>query len=233
MTRNASTVRTLLILLAMAVAGCTGFDPSGVNPGGADANVPDAPLPVPPDARTARDAPAPLDASAPDGASADGAPADAASADGAPADAAATADGSVPGCWNDPRYATEDPATGHRYWPYDDVFPLSWGNASTACGMDDAYLAVIDTMAENDLVRGLVAFGDIWIGLSDLAVEGTFEWVNGAPLVFQNWAAGEPNAGTDMHDCVEMYAGGRWNDTTCGGFTLNSFVCECDPDYLP
>ncbi len=74
----------------------------------------------------------------------------------------------------------------------------------------------------------------IWIGLSDAAQEGTFIWLDGAPVNYTNWASGEPN---DLHpsccnipiigcqpadircsdgeDCVQMYGSGDWNDLGC------------------
>ena len=69
---------------------------------------------------------------------------------------------------------------------------------------------------------------EIWIGLSDEAVEGKFVWVkSGRAVKYTNWADGEPNNGADLGDetCVHMYTGRRrWNDLFCN--EMFYFVCE-------
>ena len=58
---------------------------------------------------------------------------------------------------------------------------------------------------------------DIYIGLNDIAVEGTFEWINGEPVSFTNWSAGEPN-NSGNEDVTEMRLNdGLWNDNSAGG----------------
>jgi len=39
-----------------------------------------------------------------------------------------------------------------------------------------------------------------------------YVWLSGEPLVFQNWAAGEPNDGGNNEDAVEITTAGLWND---------------------
>ena len=54
-----------------------------------------------------------------------------------------------------------------------------------------------------------------WIGINDLAAEGTFQYATGGDLVYTNWNAGEPNNSGD-EDCVEFYNGlTAWNDRPC------------------
>jgi len=44
-----------------------------------------------------------------------------------------------------------------------------------------------------------------------------FKWLDGTPLVYQNWAGGEPNdAGDDGEDAVQIGADGLWNDHRTG-----------------
>jgi len=44
-----------------------------------------------------------------------------------------------------------------------------------------------------------------------------FKWLDGTPLVYQNWAGGEPNdAGDDGEDAVQIGADGLWNDHRAG-----------------
>jgi hypothetical protein len=58
----------------------------------------------------------------------------------------------------------------------------------------------------------------LWLGLTDQDVEGTFVWVNGEPVTYTNWRAGEPNnylVNDPVHgeDYGMMYGYGAWNDT--------------------
>jgi len=34
---------------------------------------------------------------------------------------------------------------------------------------------------------------NLWIGFTDQASEGTWEWISGEAVTYTNWASGEPN----------------------------------------
>ena len=56
-----------------------------------------------------------------------------------------------------------------------------------------------------------------YIGFTDTAVEGTFEWVNGEPITYTNWAQGEPNNNLgDEHYTRMRLSDGQWNDVWIG-----------------
>lgn len=57
---------------------------------------------------------------------------------------------------------------------------------------------------------------NIWFGLGDAAVEGTYVWQSGAAADYLNWNAGEPN-NSNNEDCTEFYSSGKWNDAGCTG----------------
>lgn len=62
--------------------------------------------------------------------------------------------------------------------------------------------------------------GNYWIGLNDIAVEGTYVREDGITLNLadagQNFfGGGEPNNSGD-EDCVHMRGDPRWNDLNCG-----------------
>lgn len=96
--------------------------------------------------------------------------------------------------------------------------PRSYANARAHCQEHGADLAIVD---DADEAAWLIAEAirirnqDYWIGLDDLAQEGTFVWVDGSPLTLDNWSAGEPNnAGNE--DCAHFWArNGQWNDLPC------------------
>src|SRR5690606_1186522 len=128
-------------------------------------------------------------------------------------------------CDSNPDYVRR-PGASSRYRAVSGL--TTWRSAEAACARDEAHLVVIDDAAENAYVGGLLT-GRFWIGLTDSREEGTFEWVTGAPLVYQNWGASEPNDGGFGfgEDCVEMRVDERWNDEGCAA--LLGFVCECAP----
>ena len=65
-----------------------------------------------------------------------------------------------------------------------------------------------------------------FLGLSDIATEGQFEWPEGCASTFTYYLPGEPNNYNNGEDCVSVCFGGRtmWNDMPCGAQT--HCVCE-------
>jgi hypothetical protein len=124
--------------------------------------------------------------------------------DGALLDSGGLTDGSAArACASDPSYLA-NPSTAIRYRAVTTL--RSWTEAQADCMAADAHLVVIGDAAEDAHVDGLLV-GEIWIGLSDVASEGTFAWVTGAPLVYSNWRQdGNPNdgSGTEPQDCAEI-----------------------------
>lgn len=114
--------------------------------------------------------------------------------------------------------------------------PLSFAAADAACIAFGARLAILDS-AERDATAKVLAgaTGTLFIGLTDQNAEGTFTWVDGTPLVFTNFAAGEPNNanGTFEEDCG-MYSGARaaWDDRPCSNQVANIGVTPGEYPYL-
>ncbi len=83
-------------------------------------------------------------------------------------------------------------------------------------------LVTVNDQAEQDFLKR-VFFSDTnrddlyWIGLNDIAQEGTFVWVSGEPVTYTNWAPGEPNDFPPGEDAVVInwirdLNNGAWND---------------------
>ncbi|GMV41342.1 MAG: hypothetical protein AMXMBFR64_30580 [Myxococcales bacterium] len=108
--------------------------------------------------------------------------------------------------------------------------PRSWQAGREHCQALGADLVSIETVQERDWLRTNapgVASNSHWIGLSDLATEGVFVWVNGTTPGFWGFAGGEPNDWGGNEDCTEMYANGAWNDLDCA--VPRRLICEEAP----
>jgi hypothetical protein len=113
---------------------------------------------------------------------------------------------------------------GHTYYL---LGPATWTDAEAEAVGLGGHLVTIDDGAENDFVS--VRFGvftdsrNLWIGFTDRDLEGSFVWTSGAPVLYTNWGAMEPN---DCHrvagictteDYTHIMAfgfgtNGKWND---------------------
>lgn len=104
----------------------------------------------------------------------------------------------------------------------------SWAEAQASCEASfGGTLVVIDGAAENAAVIALATAKtpSVWIGLSDLRVEGTFLWPDGTSPRYTTWNAGEPNDAGGNEDCTQLdAASGYWNDLDC---TVSlPYICE-------
>ena len=116
-----------------------------------------------------------------------------------------------------------DAISGHCYMLF--VQAATWSAAEATCGAlgPGTHVATIAAVRENTLVRQLAA-RRVWLGGTDVVVEGTWTWVDGAPFVYTNWASGEPNS--DAFDCVEQIGNdpATWNEDDCNA--PEAYVCE-------
>jgi hypothetical protein len=112
-----------------------------------------------------------------------------------------------------------NPANCHDYYILN---PGTWIEAQHQAEALGGDLVTINDAPENEWVRSNFAnFGSqqqpIWVGLSDVAVEGTYVWADGAPLGYANWAAGEPNnLGNEDYVMMSDAVTGEWNDAHSG-----------------
>jgi CotH kinase protein/Lectin C-type domain/Putative metal-binding motif len=107
--------------------------------------------------------------------------------------------------------------------------PRNHAAAEFDCVAQGGHLVSIHDQATQDEVRD-TAYAlmpvNWWIGLSDVALEGTFVWGDNTPLDYTAWAGGEPNNAGGNENCAHLWdaAGGQWNDIPCE-ITM-SYVCR-------
>uniref|UniRef100_A0A914UUE3 C-type lectin domain-containing protein n=1 Tax=Plectus sambesii TaxID=2011161 RepID=A0A914UUE3_9BILA len=64
---------------------------------------------------------------------------------------------------------------------------------------------------------------DNWIGANDINQLGTFQWSDGQPLVYTNWAPGQPDL-NNRCTAAQLQTNGQWTTEPCG--VDNCFVCQ-------
>ncbi|XP_056128118.1 CD209 antigen-like protein C [Rhinichthys klamathensis goyatoka] len=104
----------------------------------------------------------------------------------------------------------------------------SWSESRQYCQDHGGDLAIINTEAKQRHISSFVK-ESVWIGLSDIEIEGNMKWVDNSPLNQGFWSSGEPNSfhGTN-EDCVELNPARdplkNWNDLPCS--EMRKWVCE-------
>ncbi|XP_004614586.1 tetranectin isoform X1 [Sorex araneus] len=102
--------------------------------------------------------------------------------------------------------------------------PKTFHEASEDCISRGGTLSAPHSGAENDALYDYVrqsvgTEAEVWLGLNDLAAEGAWVDMTGAPLAFKNWETeitAQPDGGK-AENCAALAAGasGRWFDRRC------------------
>ncbi|KAE8588335.1 hypothetical protein XENTR_v10022468 [Xenopus tropicalis] len=102
----------------------------------------------------------------------------------------------------------------------------SWEEAETFCRDAGGHLTSIMTPEEQEFLNN--KYNDYqWTGLNDRTIEGDFQWSDGNPLLYENWAHGQPDSYfLSGENCVVMvgHNEGKWSDVPCN-YHL-PFVCK-------
>ncbi|MEN9640315.1 MAG: hypothetical protein RLZZ262_2184, partial [Bacteroidota bacterium] len=110
----------------------------------------------------------------------------------------------------------------HKYFRSNASF--TWTNARANALDLGGHLATLSSAGENAFLAGL---GLHWIGYTDQAVEGTWVWTNGEPVVYTNWFAGEPNnAANDDYARINWAGSNQWDDQPAS--TTAPYILEFD-----
>ena len=83
----------------------------------------------------------------------------------------------------------QSPANGHVYTLSPE---MTWHEAEAFAVGLGGNLATVRSQFEHDWLLSIFGFQELWIGLNDEAVEGSFVWSSGESVTFTNWAPGEP-----------------------------------------
>jgi glucose/arabinose dehydrogenase len=92
---------------------------------------------------------------------------------------------------------------------------VTWEAAQAEAESLGGNLVTINDAAEEEWIEDTFGTEDkYWIGLTDREVEGQFTWVNGEPLTYTNWAAGEPNdfGGNQDFATINYSESKQWDD---------------------
>lgn len=107
--------------------------------------------------------------------------------------------------------------------------PVGWIVAEMDCEDDEpggSHLAIVGSETERADIDALVTV-EVWIGLVDRKIEGTWVWVDGSAHTINQppWKAGEPSNGAN-DDCAMIETAGLYDAVSC---TDNKqYICECD-----
>ncbi len=107
-------------------------------------------------------------------------------------------------------------ANGHTYHLLEST---TWTEAEAGAVILGGHLATVRDQAENDWIwSNFSNWGgqdrDLWIGLNDVALEGTFVWSSGESNTFRYWASGQPdnNGGNEDYVHIGELNTDQWND---------------------
>ncbi|XP_021091754.1 CD209 antigen-like protein E [Mesocricetus auratus] len=102
----------------------------------------------------------------------------------------------------------------------------NWTDSLIACQEVGAQLIIIESYEEQDFLLKMYKIkGRLWIGLSDMKHEGSWQWVNGSSLSpsFKKYWTLWKNEGHSEKDCAELTDHG-WSEDNCK--TKKFWVCK-------
>ena len=130
---------------------------------------------------------------------------------------------------------------GNCYMFHSSIKPFSEAKAICESYSDERGLSHMVSIHDNDtnnfLVQNVVAkFGHVntWIGLEDVYRNGSFSWVDGSKLDYNNFDEGKPDNPT-LETCAHLWNQWKgdipltWNDIFC----LQSFHFICQKTFIP
>ena len=114
---------------------------------------------------------------------------------------------------------------GHTFRYIDTV--NTWSKAKAICEAIGGHLATSTSAGKNTFLATLAATPS-WLGGTDEAEEGHWQWITGEEWNYTNWTSGEPNNTSGNEPYLELFSTGLWNDLA--GTNKLAYVCEWDFD---
>ncbi|XP_074478489.1 macrophage mannose receptor 1 [Sebastes fasciatus] len=110
-----------------------------------------------------------------------------------------------------------DPVTGVQY-QRNVQSVLTWHQARKSCQQQGADLLSIVELHEQSYISGLTSIlgTSLWIGLNSLDFESGWQWSNGNPFRYLNWAPGHPSSEPGL-TCATLNAAkvSKWESSAC------------------
>ena len=96
---------------------------------------------------------------------------------------------------------------------------IFWGEGRKSCDTGFTKLLGINMLVTlSHTYISILAGNYVWIGLNDIAEEGTFVWTDGSPNTYAKFTDGEPDNYLNSEDCVVIskISSGDYGDGPCG-----------------
>ncbi|XP_047205018.1 macrophage mannose receptor 1 [Girardinichthys multiradiatus] len=110
-----------------------------------------------------------------------------------------------------------DPVTEVQYQRNSQA-ALTWHQARMSCQQQGADLLSIVELHEQSYISGLTNHlgTSLWIGLNSLDFESGWQWSNGNPFRYLNWAPGHPSSAPGL-TCATLNTGkaSKWESSAC------------------
>ena len=117
------------------------------------------------------------------------------------------------------------PFRGHHYKVFKER--VTWKQAEKRCKEMKGYLVCINSATENRFVTQLIrGMKNAFVGGTDRAKVGDWQWVNGDDMRYTNWGPGLPN-GPGIQRYLWIIDDGTWDDVH-DPYPGSGFVCEWD-----
>ncbi|XP_041840353.1 ladderlectin-like [Melanotaenia boesemani] len=93
---------------------------------------------------------------------------------------------------------------------FDQTLLLNWTEAQQFCKQNYVDLVSIRNQTENNIIKDIAGGSTVWIGLYRYK-----EWSDGSNSLFQYWANGQPDSGSQQCVAAEFGDSGKWSDEDC------------------
>ncbi|XP_062595934.1 perlucin-like protein [Saccostrea cucullata] len=118
----------------------------------------------------------------------------------------------------------------------------TWTDAANACRNMGAHLVTVDTEAKDNFIKQFLnvfaseKLTHWWIGGSDFAVEGTWQWIAGGTVgSYNGWGPGQPD-GNNTANCMSYKFFNHtiigWSDDVCAPHTHHGHHAHNLPGYI-